>query len=92
MERHGAELAHSCATAAQVKDCEGRLTSRVTAVSHNLEERLSDAATLVTKATLQQSQDKFEALRDRVLSSVSGLEAQVLLCCLATTTCAIFEH
>ena len=50
---------------------------RIAAVSQSLEDRLSEASTLVAKATLQQSQDRFEGLRDRVLTSVAGLEEQV---------------
>ena len=79
--RHALELEHSCATAAQLKDCEARLTERVAATGHNLEERLSEASALVSKAALQQGHSKFEALRERALGGMSALQEQARRCC-----------
>jgi hypothetical protein len=77
ISKHSAELAGACATTAQLKDCEGRLVNRMASLGQGLEERVSNAATLVTKAALHQGQGKFEALRDRVLGGVSDLQDQV---------------
>jgi hypothetical protein len=77
VSKHATELAHSCATVAQLKDSEGRVMARLAGIGRDVEERISDAASLVGKATLQQSHGNFEALRDRVAGSVSALEEQV---------------
>ena len=75
--KHTAELESACASTAQVKDCEARFAHRLATLGQGLEDRISDAAAMLSKTALQQGQGKFEALRDRMLSSLGGLQDQV---------------
>jgi hypothetical protein len=93
--RHSHELSTSSVSVAQLMDCEGRLGSRVGALSEDIEQRLSDVVMHACKAAAQQGQGQYEALRDRLQSEIAALSAQVcprhsceflLYCSIATIT------
>jgi hypothetical protein len=67
----------SCVSVAQLKDCEGRIGSRLGALSEDVEQRLSDAVMHACKAAAQQGQGQYESLRDRLQGEIVALSAQV---------------
>lgn len=77
MAQHARELETSCASTAQLRDCEARLCSRLGALTQEVEGRLTEAATHFCRAAAQQGQGQYESLRDRLHADLADLHTQV---------------